>query len=203
MFRGLFSKRRKTPDLLPGNSPSNRGIRDVRVGDEVAIRGLTEGYGDEYVHVERRDNFIIEQVNRYESVSSRWYELVGVADDKRFWIEWADEGELVITATRDRKPMGLASVGLTEEMLVRMDEDHSIDNSFDHDGGTYYYRNSQEAQYFQDNKGEGEGFYLWDFVCHEKRRTLSIVKWEGVPFQVFKSEMVLPENITVYKGAKP
>ena len=47
------------------------------------------------------------------------------------------------------------------------------------------------------NRGEGEGYYLWEFTGDEK--VLSIDKWEAMPFQAFVSDVVPPESITVYK----
>ena len=203
MLRKLFGTRKKqrTPDLR--QTSLDAGIRDARVGDEVSIVGLTEGYDDVYRTIERRDNFVIERVNRYESAAGEWFELIGVDEERRLWIEWADEGELFVTATTDRTPLGLSTVGLTEDKLIRMDEEHSIDNSITYEGARYLYKNSNEVNYFQDNLDEGEGFYLWDFVSEEKSRALSVVKWEGAPFQVFISQIIPPGNITVYKRGRP
>ena len=178
-------------------------IRNAQVGDEVAIFGLTEGFDEVYRTVERRDSFVVEQKNRYESDAGEWFEVIGEDGERRFWVEWAEEDELFVTATTNKDPMGLASVGLTEEKIVQMDEEHSIDNHFTHEGTRYHYKNSQEAIYYEDEEGDGEGFYLWDFVSREEKRVLSVVKWEGVPFQVFISEMVPPGKISVSKGQTP
>ena len=161
--------------------------------------GLTEGFGDAYRSIERRDRFVIDEIHRYESDAGEWFEVLGVDGDKRFWIEWAEEDELFVTATTHKTPMGLSSVGLTEDNLVRMDEENSIDNSFSYEGSRYSYKNSHEVSYYENDGSDAEGFYLWDFVNEERSRVLSVVKWEGVPFQVFISEIVPPENITVYK----
>ena len=203
MVRRFFGRGNKpqAPSSKSGSQPHDLTLADV--GDELAIRGLTEGYDPAFQHVERRDNFVIEQLNRYESDSDEWYELIGASGDRRLWLEWADEGELFITATTDRTPMGLGSVGLTESELSRMDEEHSIDNSFTHDSRRYFYKNSQEVEFFQDDEEDGDGFYLWDFVSEDRSRMLSVVKFEGKPFEVFKSEIVPPGNITVYKRDDP
>ncbi len=203
MLRSLFGKDRKkrTSDLKP--LPLDDGIRGAVVGDQLAIVGLTEGFGDVYRNIERRDSFVVEGINRYESDTGEWFELLGVDGERRLWLEWADEDGLFITATTEKRPMGLSSVGLTESDLIRMDEEHSIDNSFSHGGKRYIYKNSQEVLCYEDDEGDGEGFYLWDFVSEERSRLLSVVKWEGMPFQVFISEIVPHENITVRKGRNP
>ena len=178
-------------------------IRNAQVGDEVAIFGLTEGFGDVYRTIERRDSFVVEQKNRYESDAGEWSEVIGGDGEMRFWVEWAEEDELFVTAATNKKPMGLASVGLTEKKLIQMDEEHSIDNHFTYEGTRYSYKNSQEVTYYEDEEGDGEEFYLWDFVSQEEKRVLSVVKWEGVPFQVFISEVVPPGKISVLKGRTP
>ena len=202
MLRSLFGrgKKSKRPDVRP--VAGDNSITSARVGDEISIVGLTEGFDESYRTVERRDSFVIEQVNRYESDAGEWFEAIGVDGEKRLWIEWAEEDELFVTATMSKRPMGLSSIGLTEDSLIRMDEDHSIDNSITHEGSRYFYKNSHEVSYYEDDGDEGEGFYLWDFVDEETHRALSVVKWEGVPFQAFISEIVPAGNISVSKLRK-
>ena len=204
MLRRLFGTGKKQ-QAAPGlrQVPLDATIKDAQVGDEVSIVGLSQGFDDVYRTIERRDNFVIEQVNRYESDAGEWFELIGVDEDRRLWIEWADEGELFVTATTDKSAMGLSVAGLAEDSLMRMDEENSIDNFITYEGTRYFYKNSHEVIYFQDNLDKGEGFYLWDFVSVEVSRALSVVKWEGVPFQVFISEIVPPGNITVRRHGRP
>ncbi len=204
MLRRLFGTGKKQ-QAAPGlrQVPLDATIKDAQVGDEVSIVGLSQGFDDVYRTIERRDNFVIEQVNRYESDAGEWFELIGVDEDRRLWIEWADEGELFVTATTDKSAMGLSVAGLAEDSLIRMDEENSIDNFITYEGTRYFYKNSHEVIYFQDNLDKGEGFYLWDFVSVEVSRALSVVKWEGVPFQVFISEIVPPGNITVRRHGRP
>ena len=207
MLRSLFGKGKKAgrPDPRRDTRPvsATDSISNVRVGDEVSIVGLTEGFDEVYRSVERRDSFVIEQVNRYESDAGEWFEAIGVDGERRLWLEWAEEDELFVTATMSKKPMGLSSFGLTEKSLIRMDEEHDIDNVITHDGARYFYKNSHEVAYYEDDGDEGEAFYLWDFVNEDRSRALSVVKWEGVPFQGFISEIVPPENISVSKLRKP
>ena len=178
-------------------------IRNAEVWDEVAIFGLTEGFDDVYSTIERRDSFVVAKKNRYESDAGEWFEVIGEDGERQFWVEWADEDELFVTATTNKEPMGLTSVSLTEKKLIQMDEENSIDSHFTYEGTRYYYKNSQEVIYYEDEEGDGEGFYLWDFVSQEEKRVLSVVKWEGVPFQVFISEVVPPGKISVLKGRAP
>ena len=200
MFRSLFGKGKNQGASQPARPVLDDSIRNADVGDEVAIFGLTEGLDEIYRTIERRDSFIVERKNRYESDAGEWFEVIGEDGEKRFWVEWAEEDELFVTATTNKRPMGVAGLGLTEEQLIKMDEENSIDNHFTYESTCYYYKNSQEVIYYEDEEGDGEGFYLWDFVSQEEKRVLSVVKWEGVPFQVFISEVVPPEKISVLKG---
>ena len=200
MFRSLFGKGKQQRTSQRARPVLDDSIRNAQVGDEVAIFGLTEGFDDVYRTVERRDSFVVEQKNRYESDAGEWFEVIGEGGERQFWVEWAEEDELFVTATNNKRPMGLASVGLTEEKLIQMDEENSIDNYFAYEGMHYYYKNSQEVIYNEDEEGDGEGFYLWDFVSQEEKRVLSVVKWEGVPFQVFISEVVPPGKISVTRS---
>ena len=205
MFRTLFKKGKKQRTSQLARPVLDDSIMNPQVGDEIAIFGLTEGFDDVYRTIERRDSFVVEQKNRYESDAGEWFEVIGEDGERRFWVEWAEEDELFVTATTNKRPMGLASVGLTEEKLIQMDEENSIDNHFTYDGTRYHYKNSHEVIYYEDEDedGGGEGFYLWDFVSQEERRVLSVVKWEGVPFQVFISEVVPPGKISVLKDRTP
>ena len=203
MFKSLFGKGKKQRTSQPVRPVLDDSVRNAEVGDEVAIFGLTEGFGDVYRTIERRDSFVVEQKNRYESDAGEWFEIIGEDGERRFWVEWAEEDELFVTATTEKKPMGVTSVGLTEEKLIQMDEENSIDNNFTYEGTCYYYKNSHEVTYYEDEEGDGEGFYLWDFVSEEEKRVLSVVKWEGVPFQVFISEVVPPGKISVSMAGTP
>ena len=186
MLDSLFGRRKKKP---PASSSLGETIKDAGVGDVFTVTGLSLDYEESY--------FIVAKKNRYESFSGRSYELLGVDGDHRLWVHWSDEGGLFVSAMAERKPTGLEGVGLTEDDLVRMDDQHSIDNSVTHEGVQFHYKNSGEAFLYQDNGPDGEGFYLWEFAGDDKM--LSIDKYEGMPFQGFVSDVVPPDSVTVYK----
>lgn len=195
MFRSLFGRKSKnrpavSPDLSLGDS-----IKDARVGDVFTIQGLSLETDNVY--------FLIEKVDRYENPSGVWYEITGADGDQQVWVEWSEGDELFVTATDDRRPVGLPSIGLTEEELIRLDEENSIDNFVNVNDDRYFYRASSEAFYFKDNRGDGDGFYLWDFKSEDDRRVLSVTKWEGLPFEGFFGEVISPDNVTLYQGDRP
>ena len=196
MLRSLFGKgRRRRRGQASSSAPQDDTIRQARVGDVVSITGLAPEYDDLY--------FFIERVHRYTSDADTWYELLCVDGDNRVWIDWTDGYDLFVTATDDPSPVGLGSVGLTEEDLIELDERHSIDNHINVEGDNYYYRNSCEVRFYQDNRGAGEGFYQWDFIREEGNRALSVSKWEGKPFEAVFSQVIAPDRISLYKGDRP
>ena len=191
MLRSIFGRKRRKKDPSSG-PPRDESIRDARVGDVLTIVGLNLEYDDLFFYVER--------VHRYSSHGETWHELVCSDGDNRVWVDWIDGYDLFITATDNPIPSGLASVGLTEEVLIDLDEENSIDNSIEVDGDIYHYKNSSEALFYQDRSGPGQGFYTWDFIRDQGDRVMSVAKWEGRPFEVTFSEVVSPASITLYPG---
>ena len=190
MFRSLFGKRKKRRPSDSESSPDET-IGSVRVGDVVVISGFSPTSEDAYV--------ITEKVNRYESPVGKWYDLVGSDGDRRMTIEWSDDDDLSIFVSMQEAPKGLSGIGLTEDELARMDTEQSIDSYVDHEDERYFYSNSYEVLRFEDRGDESEGFYLWEFFTRERQKTVSVVKWEGMPFEVYTSEALSPERVSVYK----
>ena len=192
MLRSLFGrgKNRREP-VAPAPDES---IRAARVGDVVMIGGYSVEYDERL--------FFIERIHRYSSPSDSWYELLCVDGDDKLWMDWTDSSELSITVTEDTGPVGLAATGLTEDDLILLDEEHSIDNCVTIDGENYYYRNSAEVLFFRDCKGPGDAFYQWDFIRERGDVALTITKWEGRPFEAVFSEAIAPENVTLYQGER-
>ena len=194
MLRSLFGKGKKRPPgggRLPGNT-----IRDAQVGDVVVVRGLALEYDDLY--------FVVENRHRYGGNGIIWYEVVAADADRRVWLEWQDDGdELFVTASADRRPTSLEALGLTEADLITLDEQRSIGNYVTFEDQHYFYRNSHEAFFFQDNRATGEGFYLWDFMAEDESRTLAVTKFEGVPYEAHFSEVIPPDGVILYPGERP
>ena len=157
----------------------------------VVIAGFSSTFEDAY--------FIIENVHRYGSSVGEWQELVGVDGDRRVGIEWSYDGEYFISVSEQDRPMGLASIGLDDDALIRMDNENSIDNHITFEDERYGYRNSYEAFFFKDGQGEGDGFWIWEFRSEDMKKTVSVVKWGDMPFEVYTSVVVSPDLVSVYK----
>ena len=176
VFRSLFGGRKKKPATQEEDTLANAGV-----GDVVVITGFAPSLDDAF--------FLIESRNRYEAATGTWHELVGVDGDRRVCIEYSgDAASLFVSVSEYGAAMGLSTLGLDEQQLIEMDEQHSIDNYVEYEGERYNYTNSQEVFFFADGGGEGQGYYGWE------------VKWEGVPFEVYTSEVVSPTIVSVYRN---
>ena len=134
MLRSLFGKGKKKGGKAAGGAAQDDSIRAAKVGDVVSISGLRLEYDDLY--------FFIEKIDRYASDGETWYELLCVEGENQVWIDWSDGYELTVTATDEPDPVGLGSIGTTEEEMIHLDEEHSLDNYIEIEGDKYYYRNS-------------------------------------------------------------
>jgi hypothetical protein len=114
-------------------------------------------------------------------------------------IEWSEYDGLFITVTEQGSAMGIESLELSHDELVRMDEENSLSNSFSYEGDRYMYRNSYEAFAVAQGGVDGEGFYIWEFASEDGEKLVSVVKSEGVPFEVYTPVVVAPEIVSVYK----
>ena len=195
MLRSLFGRGRRRQ--ASPSTPLESTIRDARVGDVVVLRGFALEYEDCY--------FVVENVHRYGGSGIVWYELVVADAENRLWLEWSeDDAGLHVTATDDRRPVNLDSIGLAEAALMDMDASRSIGRSVSVDGLRFMYRNSVEAFYFRDNRPtDGEGFYLWEFLAEDESRVLSVTKFEGTPFEAHFAEIIPSENVLLYPGERP
>ena len=181
----------RPPSLAVDNS-----ISSAQAGDVVVVQGLSLDLDDAYL--------VVEHVSRYAGSGIEWRELAAADASRRVWLEWSGDGdELFVTAATERRPVGLDTIGLTEDDLIALDEAHSIDNGVVIEARRYSYRNSFEAFYYQsDRAAEGEGFYIWEFLADDGRDMLAITKFEGLPFEAHFSEIIDPDNVALYPGER-
>ena len=182
MLRSLFGKGRKKQSDA---APSDDSIRSARIGDVLFVPGLWETGEDAYL--------IVERITKLESAYGESHELSVVDGERHASVEWSDHEGLHISAVLQDRPMGLSVVGLDYETLADWDEHKSLENNFEYDGYTYYYRNSYEVMY-----DEGQGFWLWEFVREDEEGGVSVVKMEGQPFEVYVATYISPHVMTVY-----
>ena len=188
----LYKAVRKKPkaEPLPERVDlANLSIKDAARGDQVILSGASETYED--------ISFTVDRLNRYEANGDDWYELSGFSRGKRIFVEWSEDDELEISIQRESN-LHLEAIGISEEDLVRMDEEKSRSNFLDFQGKRWRYRESAEAGYFKDDSPEGEGFYYWKFESEDFQ--LFIEKYEGDPFEVGISEKISPSRVKVLRA---
>ena len=190
MFKSLFGKK-KGRGSKPGDAPKDDSIRSAGVGDVVVILGFSPTLDDA--------TFLIESKSRLESDFGNAYELTAVDGDRKVSIEWSNGDDLSILVTEHGEKIQLSEIGVDEDKLVRMDNKKSTDNFVEHQGQQFFYRNSYEVSYFKDSGPAMEGFYMWDFGSEDDQQAISVVKWEGIPFEVYASKALSPDVVSVYK----
>ena len=161
------------------------------VGDVIVIPGFSSTFEDAY--------FIVESKNRLDSAYGKGFEIIAVDDDRRVSMEWSDEDDSSIAVTDHDNAMGLGVIGVEEATLSQWDDIKSIENFVEYEGEKYYYRNSHEVYYYKSEASEGEGFWIWDFGSEDDQRGVSVVKWEGLPFEVYTSVSVDSQIVRVYR----
>ena len=189
MFRSLFGKKKKPAAKVQ----SDESIRSAKVGDVVFIPGFWDDGEDAYL--------IVDDIGLVESAYGRANELTCADGDRRATIEWSDHDGLHISATVQDRPLGLSEFGLDYDTLVQWDEHKSLENSIEYEGERYFYRNSHEAFHHRQNSDEGEGFWVWEFMREDEGESVTVVKWEGMPFEAYVSRALSPHLVTVYQGS--
>ena len=194
----IMGRGNNRPSGLADRLAADNSIRAAQAGDVVVVQGLSLDYDDAYL--------VVEHVSRYAGNGNgiEWRELVAADARRRVWLEWSGDGDdLFVTVATERRPVGLDAIGLTEDDLTALDEEHSIDNGVVIEERRYSYRNSFEAFYYPgDRSGEGEGFYMWEFLANDGRDMLAITKFEGLPFEAHFSEIIDPDNVLLYPGER-
>ena len=189
MFRSLFGKKKKPAATVP----SDESIRSAKVGDVVFIPGFWDDGEDAYL--------IVDDISLVESAYGKANELTCADGDRRATIEWSDHDGLHISATVQERPLGLSEFGLDDDTLVQWDNHKSLENSIEYEGHRYFYRNSHEAFHLRQDTDEGEGFWVWEFMREDEGGSISVVKWEGMPFEAYVSIALSPHLVTVYQGS--
>lgn len=173
---------------------SEAGIKNVDPGDLISIAGISDlsrDYKDIVFEVKRK--------NRYDCDGDRWYEYSGQVGKTTYSVEWSEDDEIRITATSSMDEYKLSEIGLTEDDLARMDNEESNENYLEFKGKKFFYESSDEIIFFRDDRGSGEGFYLWDFLSEDEREMITVEKWEGEPFEVIHSYILSPDHINISK----
>ncbi|MEQ8768787.1 MAG: DUF4178 domain-containing protein [Planctomycetota bacterium] len=161
-------------------------LPNVRVGGVLSVRGLPDG----------EKNLVVAKRHGYSQGSSRWGELVAEDGTDQVFLEFEEDDRLEVSLTRQSKER-LSDLQLDEDALIRFDEDE--DGTFEHDGKRWRYVESAEAFFHEDGRpGPGDGFYYWDFEEVGGPGLISVERYEGEPFTVFRGQKIRPEDVSVW-----
>jgi hypothetical protein len=184
----ILGRRRRRPSGTTAQRASQNNITSAKLGDVVTYPSQAPEHDDPYL--------IVERIQRYSGAGGEWNEIVATNSQRTLWIEYTEtRNDLFVTAAHHRHPLSLESIGLTEDELITLDEEHSLNNGVIIQGKRYSYRNSFEAFTQPD---ETHRFYLWDFIADDGSQTLAVTKAEGMPFEAYLSDVIHPEDVTLY-----
>ncbi|MGA8027750.1 MAG: hypothetical protein WB992_11435 [Bryobacteraceae bacterium] len=184
---------RKPARAGPQEDLANLRIQDARKGDMLSITGAAADFTD--------IDFTVDRADQYEAGSRRWVELSGPWRDHRVSLEIHNEDTVEVNGNFDGRKITLDEIGLSEDDLAQLDERQNPADFFDYDGKFWLYRFSREIGVFSGGNATGRGFYEWQFQEQGGNRFLTFRKFEGEPFAASIWVKVVPDDITVFRGA--
>ncbi|HYO80157.1 MAG TPA: DUF4178 domain-containing protein [Bryobacteraceae bacterium] len=168
-------------------------LPQARPGDVISVHGAAADFSD--------IDFTVERKNRYESGPNSWIELTGDFRGQRVFLEVYPGREADIIGFFDASKPTLADIGVSEEQLALMDESQNPAAGFPWNGKQWQYESSREVGYFENEAGNGEGFYRWVFRDPASKALICVEKWEGDPFSVRVAQRLNSQDITIFRAA--
>lgn len=138
--------------------------------------------------------------HRYSDGESSWYELTCDFEGRKLNVEWEREGKsLYVSVGFDDENPSLQDLGIDENRLSEIDEAEA--GSFQWDGVTWQYANSEELSFYEQDGTDEETFYGWEFQSGPGDRYINIEKWAGdAQFYVYATYRIEAEDIEVFDG---
>ena len=197
MFKGSGSAKARqvaAPEAAPALSQASAvELRNAKAGDVISIHGAAEDFSDLDFTVDRR--------NSYESAGRRWTDLTGEFRGRRVFLEVYPGATPELLGLLEDRKLTLPEVGATEDGLAQMDARQDPSAFLTFEGKRWQYESSREIGFFENETGEGEGFYRWLFAETGGTRLLCIEKWQGEPFDVRIARRLNPQDIAVFRAA--
>ena len=197
MFKGSGSAKARqvaAPEAAPALSQASAvELRNAKAGDVISIHGAAEDFSDLDFTVDRR--------NSYESAGRRWTDLTGEFRGRRVFLEVYPGATPELLGLLEDRKLTLPEVDATEDGLAQMDARQDPSAFLTFEGKRWQYESSREIGFFENETGEGEGFYRWLFAETGGTRLLCIEKWQGEPFDVRIARRLNPQDIAVFRAA--
>lgn len=189
----MFKKNDKDKNGVIPEDLAGISIIAAKINDTVIIPGSGDNYDDL--------SLTVEQKNRYEADGRQWFELCGRYNGRLISVEVVQDDEAEVSVCLQKPNLRLNQIGLTEESLIRMDENQDCSESFEYDGSLWHFQGSREMFFYKDCSDTAEGYYNWEFSDKDNKKYLFIEKWEQSPFVAGISIRVNPDDISVFRGA--
>lgn len=180
------------PFPAPASQPGAVELLNVRQGDVISIHGAAADFSDLDFTVDRR--------SMYQSGSRGWLEVSGDFRGDRVYMEVYPGAEPQVIGIVDPRRITIADIGVTEDRLADLDARQDPSQFIAWDGKVWQYESSREIGYFENEQGEGEGFYRWVFREDGGEGLLVIEKWEGEPFEARIARKVNPQDVSVFRA---
>ncbi len=117
-------------------------------------------------------------VEKFKFKEGRWVwfelKLFSLKDGRTLFLEYEEDDELEITLY-DRSPR-FKDLNIDGRDLEYFDDEE--EGSFQFEGKTFFYEESDKALRFSDEDPKGESFYYWEFEDEEGEVFLSVEKWD-------------------------
>ena len=91
-------------------------------------------------------------------------------------------------------------IGITEDDLIRWDEQVEASGALSYDGETWEFQSSGEVICFDAGGVRCDSYYGWDFVGKSQQRLLCVEKRENAPFEVCFVHMIDVDRVQVTRG---
>ena len=189
----VLALRKKGDDTVskaPVEDVTDLTIKNAKVGDVITARGAADGFEDLVFTVDRR--------NVYKCGVETWFEISGKFKATRVFVEVFEDDELETSIDKGEK-LKLSDLGITEEDLIKFDEEEDDSSSIKFRDQDWNYSDSDDVRYFKDGNGQGEGFYQWEFE-NDDGETLFVEKFEGDPFVAGIQRPIDPDSFQVFRS---
>lgn len=143
------------------------------------------------------EDFDIQIVSKhtYRQGESTWYELEGNRGDGKVWIDMEEDDELELTIVH--KKLKIRDLPITMNDLEKFDDEE--EGSFEYDGDTFHYEDSDEAIFYRHSDDKNaEKFYYWDFETDDGSKFISFEKWSNNSIDVSFSFPIKPRQVEVF-----
>ncbi|MDB9786731.1 DUF4178 domain-containing protein [Bacteriovoracaceae bacterium] len=130
----------------------------------------------------------------YREGEYSWYELEVDRGDKKMWLNYEEDDELLISIKINQ--LKLREIGLKKSDLDEIDE--AEEGEFSYKGKKYFYEDSGTAIFYRHSLDDNaESFDYWEFETEKGDHLMSVESWGG-EIEVTESIPLKATQLTIY-----